>query len=203
MPVFLFAGPRRLLPSAGRRGLLHPTLCFDRRLFERKRAALRAALGRRWAVVCDEKICFALSRPGSDLLSRVLRRSTIGAGAFHGRVRNGNGCGRPAMTTRSAKGNPPTFAASVCFREAGFFCEHVGFFCLHAVAIVDRCAADGAPNCWRRTVVVYCCLAQGVSMAAIQRASASAMVGRPVLKRVSRVRTEEMAHRIAFDEHGQ
>lgn len=47
----------------------------------------------------------AFSRPGSDLLSRVLRRSTIGAGAFHGRVRNGNGCGHPAMTTRSAKGN--------------------------------------------------------------------------------------------------
>ena len=47
----------------------------------------------------------AISRPGSDLLSRVLRRSTIGAGAFHGRVRNGNGCSHPAMTTRSAKGN--------------------------------------------------------------------------------------------------
>lgn len=47
---------------------------------------------------------FALSRPGSDRLSRVLRRSTIGAGAFHGRVRNGNGCGHPARTTRSAKG---------------------------------------------------------------------------------------------------
>lgn len=47
----------------------------------------------------------AFNRPGSDLLSRVLRRSTIGAGAFHGRVRNGNGCGRPAMTTRSTKGN--------------------------------------------------------------------------------------------------
>lgn len=47
----------------------------------------------------------AFGRPGSDLLSRVLRRSTIGAGAFHGRVRNGNGCGRPAMTTRSAKRN--------------------------------------------------------------------------------------------------
>lgn len=54
---------------------------------------------------CFEKILIAFSRPGSDLLSRVLRRSTIGAGAFHGRVRNGNGCGRPAMTTRSAKGN--------------------------------------------------------------------------------------------------
>ena len=47
----------------------------------------------------------AICRPGGDLLSRVLRRSTIGAGAFHGRVRNGNGCSRPAMTTRSAKRN--------------------------------------------------------------------------------------------------
>lgn len=47
----------------------------------------------------------AFCRPGSDLLSRVLRRSTIGAGAFHGRVRNGNGCSRPAITTRSAKRN--------------------------------------------------------------------------------------------------
>lgn len=52
-----------------------------------------------------EKIVIAFSRPGSDLLSRVLRRSTIGAGAFHGRVRNGNGCSHPAITTRSAKGN--------------------------------------------------------------------------------------------------
>ena len=47
--------------------------------------------------------CFALGRPGGDLLSRALRQSTIGAGAFHGRVRNGNGCSRPAITTRSAK----------------------------------------------------------------------------------------------------
>ncbi len=57
--------------------------------------------------VCDfwaPFVSFAFSRPGSDLLSRVLRRSTIGAGAFHGRVRNGNGCSHPARTTRSAKG---------------------------------------------------------------------------------------------------
>jgi hypothetical protein len=47
----------------------------------------------------------AFGRPGSDLLSRVLRRSTIGAGAFHGRVRNGIGCSHPAVTTRSAKRN--------------------------------------------------------------------------------------------------
>ncbi len=50
----------------------------------------------------------AITRPGSDLLSRVLRRSTIGAGAFHGRVRNGNGCSHPAITTRSSKGKNVT-----------------------------------------------------------------------------------------------
>ena len=45
----------------------------------------------------------AICRPGSDLLSRALRQSTMGAGAFHGRVRNGIGCSHPAITTRSAK----------------------------------------------------------------------------------------------------
>jgi hypothetical protein len=44
-----------------------------------------------------------LGRPGNDLLSRVLRRSTIGSGAFHGRVRNGIGCSHPDIITRSAK----------------------------------------------------------------------------------------------------
>jgi hypothetical protein len=52
-----------------------------------------------------DALCFSpLGRPGNDLLSRVLRRSTIGAGAFHGRVRNGIGCSHPAIITRSAKG---------------------------------------------------------------------------------------------------
>ena len=59
----------------------------------------------------DEKMKCAFYRPGSDLLSRVLRRSTIGAGAFHGRVRNGIGCSRSAITTRSTK--------RTLFREAG------------------------------------------------------------------------------------
>ena len=36
-----------------------------------------------------------LGRPGGDLLSRVLRRSTIGAEGFHGRVRDGIGCFAP------------------------------------------------------------------------------------------------------------
>ena len=45
----------------------------------------------------------ALRRPGGDLLSRALRRSTIGAEGFHGRVRDGVGCKTLAMTTRPAK----------------------------------------------------------------------------------------------------
>ena len=43
-----------------------------------------------------------VGRPGGDLLSRVLRRSTMGAGGFHGRVRDGIGCGPPAKATRSS-----------------------------------------------------------------------------------------------------
>lgn len=44
-----------------------------------------------------------LGRPGSDLLSRVLRQSTIGAEEFNGRVRDGNGFRLLATTTRPAK----------------------------------------------------------------------------------------------------
>jgi hypothetical protein len=40
--------------------------------------------------------------PGSDLLSHALRRSTMGAGGFHGRVRDGIGCRPPAKATRSS-----------------------------------------------------------------------------------------------------
>ena len=46
----------------------------------------------------------ALCRPGDDLLSHVLRQSTIGAEAFDGRVRDGIGCCRLARATRPAKG---------------------------------------------------------------------------------------------------
>ena len=38
---------------------------------------------------------FLLGRPGGDLLSHVLGRSTIGAEGFHGRVRDGIGCLAP------------------------------------------------------------------------------------------------------------
>ena len=72
------------------------------------------ALPFRAAARFREDFCCAFGRPGSDLLSRVLRRSTIGAGAFHGRVRNGIGCSRSAMTTRSAK-------RTVCSCSRSFF----------------------------------------------------------------------------------
>src|SRR5437870_1571016 len=51
----------------------------------------------------SEEVLFALGRPGSDLLSRALRHSTIGAESFHGRVRNGIGCSPFATATRSSK----------------------------------------------------------------------------------------------------
>ena len=44
-----------------------------------------------------------LTRFGGDLLSHVLRRSTIGATALNGRVRNGSGCFARAMTTKPRK----------------------------------------------------------------------------------------------------
>ena len=44
-----------------------------------------------------------LGRPGSDLLSQVLRLSTIGAEKFNGRVRDGIGFRLLAKTTRPAK----------------------------------------------------------------------------------------------------
>ena len=42
-------------------------------------------------------------RPGDDLLSHVLRQSTIGAKAFDGRVRDGIGSYHLAKATRPAK----------------------------------------------------------------------------------------------------
>ena len=46
--------------------------------------------------------CRKAGGSGGDLLSHVLRRSTIGAEGFHGRVRDGIGCGPLAVTTGSA-----------------------------------------------------------------------------------------------------
>ncbi len=50
----------------------------------------------------DASECVLAGRPGGDLLSRALRHSTMGAGGFHGRVRDGIGWLLPAMATRSS-----------------------------------------------------------------------------------------------------
>ena len=47
---------------------------------------------------------FVLGRPGNDLLSRVLRHSTIGAEEFNGRVRDGIGFLAPRSNHRTGEG---------------------------------------------------------------------------------------------------
>ena len=56
-----------------------------------------------FVVLCEEDDFYDFCRPGSDLLSRVLRQSTIGAEAFDGRVRDGIGSCHFARATRPAK----------------------------------------------------------------------------------------------------
>ena len=51
----------------------------------------------------EYEIYLVLKKPGSDLLSHALRRSTIGAEDFYFRVRNGIGYGIFAITTRLFK----------------------------------------------------------------------------------------------------
>ena len=80
----------------------------------------------------------SLVRFGGDLLSHVLRRSTIGATALNGRVREGIGCFARAMTTkpkeRQAAVAPVstgrTAATSGCSKSGGKClrnCRHVAF----------------------------------------------------------------------------
>ena len=99
--------------SASRKGLLHPASIGGRRTEDRGRngalAPLRSVVRRLLSVVWMRNTfvravglfgCSVLGRPGGDLLSRVLGRSTIGAEGFHGRVRDGIGCWPLAIATR-------------------------------------------------------------------------------------------------------
>lgn len=61
----------------------------------------------------SERLFAFLSRSGGDLLSHVLRRSTIGATALNGRVRDGIGCFARAMATRPGK-KRSAFRGDVC-----------------------------------------------------------------------------------------
>ena len=63
--------------------------------------------------------CPAFGRPGSDLLSHVLRRSTISAEEFNGRVRNGIGFRLLAIATRPAKGRTSSTSERSSRRTGG------------------------------------------------------------------------------------
>ena len=70
-----------------------------------RRAWGRARRGRAWLWLAGS----GSGRPGGDLLSRGLSRSTIGAEGFHGRVRDGIGClpprhGHQAVGSQSPSG---------------------------------------------------------------------------------------------------
>ena len=78
---------------------------------------LRTMCGTVFRTTSKRVICSGLSRFGGDLLSHVLGRSTIGATALNGRVRNGAGCFARAMTTKPRKTRKcPSQAHRVRFR---------------------------------------------------------------------------------------
>src|SRR3546814_6374033 len=91
------------------------------------------------------------SRPGSDLLSHALRRSTIGAEGFHGRVRDGIGCSSIAMATRSwwPTKRARAFAPGICVLAG---CCAVVY--VLGVAGVPREVSLGVPGGRRRRRVV-------------------------------------------------
>ena len=79
----------RAAPSRGKRSFR------EEERFEKRAEAGRRPLARKSCV---------LGRPGDDLLSRALRRSTIGSGGLNDRVRNGIGWGTSDIATRSTRG---------------------------------------------------------------------------------------------------
>ena len=87
-----------------------------------------------------------LSRSGGDLLSHVLRRSTISAGALNGRVRDGIGCFTPAMATRPGKKHPcpSSYADFAMPREAA-----IGGRCAWLLVSGNSSAVTGSDQAYR------------------------------------------------------
>src|SRR5918995_6494138 len=61
-----------------------------------------------------------LGRPGNDLLSRVLRHSTIGAEEFNGRVRDGIGFLAPRSNHRTGEGQLASAKRSFAWANGGW-----------------------------------------------------------------------------------
>ena len=68
-----------------------------------------------------ERYFVFFTRFGGDLLSHVLRRSTIGAAALNGRVRDGIGCFARAMTTKPRKEHKQSVQVCICPVKSGFY----------------------------------------------------------------------------------
>lgn len=81
---------------------------LDRRRSRRRgatkaNAASQPSERRAWPCGGHPKEALVLGRPGNDLLSRVLRHSTIGAEEFNGRVRDGIGFLSPRSDHRTGQ----------------------------------------------------------------------------------------------------
>ena len=98
--------------------------CTGERLFSIRREGRQCEGGARdsaeappWRDGFRERELAVLGRPGNDLLSRVLRHSTIGAEEFNGRVRDGIGFGLLAQVTGPAKNSGKHWMVLCVFDE--------------------------------------------------------------------------------------
>src|ERR1700734_1172796 len=91
--------------------------------------------------------------PGGDLLFRVLRRSTIGAEGFHGRVRDGIGCMAPRHDHQVVG---TEVGGQRSENRSNFFCPLISV--LRAMSAVVRCRGSvsrsdrESGHCMRRKV---------------------------------------------------
>jgi hypothetical protein len=100
-------------------------------------------------------VCAAvLGRPGGDRLSRVLRRSTMGAEGFDGRVRNGIGFGPLAWATRPAKHSAGEAGdGNWATRKQGSFAWRPGY-CPVPIPLLLMSLVFRAPRRWRRRALI-------------------------------------------------
>ena len=117
-----------------------------------------------------------IGRPGGDLLSRALRRSTMGAGGFHGRVRDGIGCGPPAMATRSSD---PSIGSGewVSVLVVGY-CVGIGRVCVYLSGF-DFHARHGLDEPFGRLVPVSFGRCRPSTPGLSTRWSIAALIGKP------------------------
>ena len=74
----------------------------------------------RWDCQRCKEALIVLGRPGNDLLSRVLRHSTIGAEEFNGRVRDGIGFLAPRSNHRTGEGQLASAKRSFAWANGGW-----------------------------------------------------------------------------------